>query len=366
MPSARGTGPSSSRVLTASSGCSVDSRSTASASNCAPGAGGRRRRRRSRPPSSSARARERADRRRVFARSTAQRSAAAAGREPSTATRYLLVICLAFPSGQCGHVLASATKAIGPAGTGDTLASDHVGRPGVRESAHRSPFPMVRAPNSNARSANSSNGPSRCSATQGRLRSLLQANRIVVEELELEQVLRRIAEAAVDAGGRPVRRARRDRPRRASRAVHPRRHARRAGRTRSATCPEGRGLLGAVIDERQLDPARASERRSALGRLPRASSGDGWVPRRPDPGARRGLRQPLPHESRRRRLQPGGRGAGHRARRDRRHRHRERAALRRVAHAGSAGAPRSPRSPRRCCLAGPTTCSASSPTASPR
>ena len=33
--------------------------------------------------------------------------------------------------------------------------------------------------------------------TQGRLRSLLQANRIVVEELELEQVLRRIAEAAL-------------------------------------------------------------------------------------------------------------------------------------------------------------------------
>src|SRR5450755_1420919 len=33
--------------------------------------------------------------------------------------------------------------------------------------------------------------------TQGRLRSLLQANKVVVEELELEQVLRRIAEAAV-------------------------------------------------------------------------------------------------------------------------------------------------------------------------
>ncbi len=35
-------------------------------------------------------------------------------------------------------------------------------------------------------------------ATQGRLRSLLRANRVVVEQLELEEVLRRIVEAAVD------------------------------------------------------------------------------------------------------------------------------------------------------------------------
>jgi signal transduction histidine kinase len=34
--------------------------------------------------------------------------------------------------------------------------------------------------------------------TQGRLRSLLRANRVVVEQLDLEEVLRRIAEAAVD------------------------------------------------------------------------------------------------------------------------------------------------------------------------
>ncbi|MES1170266.1 MAG: hypothetical protein ABUL47_06230, partial [Leifsonia sp.] len=37
--------------------------------------------------------------------------------------------------------------------------------------------------------------------TQGRLRALLQANRIVVEELKLEPVLRRIVEAALDLVG---------------------------------------------------------------------------------------------------------------------------------------------------------------------
>jgi signal transduction histidine kinase/uncharacterized protein YqgV (UPF0045/DUF77 family) len=86
--------------------------------------------------------------------------------------------------------------------------------------------------------------------TQGRLRNLLQANRIVVEELELEQVLRKIAEAAValvDAQygalgviapdghleqfihvGMP--------PQQADAIGH---------------LPDGHGLLGAVIDERR-------------------------------------------------------------------------------------------------------------------
>jgi uncharacterized protein YigA (DUF484 family) len=39
--------------------------------------------------------------------------------------------------------------------------------------------------------------------TQSRLRSLLQANHLVIEELDLEQVLKRIVQAAADLVGAP-------------------------------------------------------------------------------------------------------------------------------------------------------------------
>lgn len=84
--------------------------------------------------------------------------------------------------------------------------------------------------------------------TQGRLRNLLDANRIVVEELELEQVLRRIAEAAValvDAGFGALG------------VIAPDGHLEQfihVGLSADEAAvigqlPEGHGLLGAVIDE---------------------------------------------------------------------------------------------------------------------
>lgn len=86
--------------------------------------------------------------------------------------------------------------------------------------------------------------------TQGRLRSLLQANRIVVEELELEQVLRRIAEAAVSLVGAQYG---------ALGVIAPDGHLEQFIHVGMADeqaaqighLPEGRGLLGAVIDERR-------------------------------------------------------------------------------------------------------------------
>ena len=86
--------------------------------------------------------------------------------------------------------------------------------------------------------------------TQGRLRSLLQANRIVVEELELAQVLRRIAEAAVSLV---------DAQYGALGVIAPDGHLEQfihvgmpeEDAARIAHLPEGRGLLGAVIDERR-------------------------------------------------------------------------------------------------------------------
>lgn len=87
-------------------------------------------------------------------------------------------------------------------------------------------------------------------STQGRLRSLLQANRAVVEQLELSQVLRRIAEAAVSLvtaqyGALGV--------------ISPDGHLEQfihvgmpqSDADRIGYLPEGRGLLGAVIDERR-------------------------------------------------------------------------------------------------------------------
>ena len=86
--------------------------------------------------------------------------------------------------------------------------------------------------------------------TQGRLRSLLQANRIVVEELELEQVLRRIAEAAVSLV---------DAQYGALGVIAPDGHLEQFIHVGFASdqvaaigrLPEGLGLLGAVIDERR-------------------------------------------------------------------------------------------------------------------
>jgi signal transduction histidine kinase len=86
-------------------------------------------------------------------------------------------------------------------------------------------------------------------STQGRLRSLLQANRIVVEELELSQVLRRIAEAAVSLVNAQYGALGVIAPDgRLEQFIHvgmPQSDADRIGHL-----PEGRGLLGAVIDER--------------------------------------------------------------------------------------------------------------------
>jgi len=86
--------------------------------------------------------------------------------------------------------------------------------------------------------------------TQGRLRSLLHANRIIVEELELAQVLRRIAEAAVslvDAQYGALGVIAPDGQ--LEQFIHvgmPDDQAASIGHL-----PEGRGLLGAVIDERR-------------------------------------------------------------------------------------------------------------------
>lgn len=86
-------------------------------------------------------------------------------------------------------------------------------------------------------------------STQGRLRSLLQANRIVVEQLELSQVLRSIAEAAVALVNAQYG---------ALGVIAPDGHLEQfihVGMPQSEAdlighLPEGRGLLGAVIDER--------------------------------------------------------------------------------------------------------------------
>jgi signal transduction histidine kinase len=84
--------------------------------------------------------------------------------------------------------------------------------------------------------------------TQGRLRSLLQANRAVVEELDLEKVLRRIAEAAVSLVGAEYG---------ALGVIAPDGHLERflhVGMPDDAVerighLPEGHGILGAVIDQ---------------------------------------------------------------------------------------------------------------------
>ena len=86
--------------------------------------------------------------------------------------------------------------------------------------------------------------------TQGRLRSLLRANQVVVEELELEQVLRRIVEAAlvlVDAQYGALGVIAPDGH--LEQFIHvgiPLEQANEIGHL-----PDGHGLLGAVIDERR-------------------------------------------------------------------------------------------------------------------
>lgn len=89
--------------------------------------------------------------------------------------------------------------------------------------------------------------------TQGRLRSLLRANRAVVEELELGRVLRRIAEAAVDLA---------DAEFGALGVISPAGHLEQfihvgmpdATAASIGHLPEGHGLLGAVID--RAEPIR--------------------------------------------------------------------------------------------------------------
>lgn len=107
--------------------------------------------------------------------------------------------------------------------------------------------------------------------TQGRLRSLLRANRAVVEELELESVLRRIAQAAVDLvdaeyGALGVLAP----DGHLEQFVHvgmPEATAREIGHL-----PEGHGILGAVIDQGQ--PIRLDH----LGGDPRST---GFPPHHP-------------------------------------------------------------------------------------
>ncbi len=87
-------------------------------------------------------------------------------------------------------------------------------------------------------------------ATQGRLRKLLQANMVVVEQLELEQVLRHIAEAAVSLV---------DAQYGALGVIAPDGHLEQfihVGMPQEQAAeighlPDGHGLLGAVIDERR-------------------------------------------------------------------------------------------------------------------
>ena len=74
--------------------------------------------------------------------------------------------------------------------------------------------------------------------------------------------------------------------------------------------PEGKGLLGALIsDPRPIRLEHMADDDRSAG-LPARAPADGLVPRRADPRPRRGVRQPLPHRQRPRRVQRRGRGAG--------------------------------------------------------
>ncbi len=134
-------------------------------------------------------------------------------------------------------------------------------------------------------------------ATQGRLRGLLAANQLIVGG---PRVARRPApdrRGRPRAHRRPVRRPGRDRARRRAVGVHPRRHARGGGRA-IGHLPEGKGLLGALIEDPR--PIRLAD----IAEDPRSS---GFPPGHPPMASflgvpirvrGRGLRQPLPDRER--------------------------------------------------------------------
>ena len=128
--------------------------------------------------------------------------------------------------------------------------------------------------------------------TQGRLRGLLRANQLVAGS-RVAAVLRHVVEAARELVGARYAALGRDRAGRRSRRVHPRRHARRGRRRRSAHLPQGKGLLGALIADPY--PIRLTGSATILARRasPRPSA-DVQLPGGADPGARGGVRQPLP------------------------------------------------------------------------
>ena len=130
--------------------------------------------------------------------------------------------------------------------------------------------------------------------TRDRVHSLLEAVLSVGRELDLEQALLSIVEAAavlVDAEYAALG------------VIAP-------GRQAAVGLPHGRGHRGADRPDRPLSggprhpggadpPSRAVAagedlRASRLLRLPGAPPADEHLPRRPDPGARPGLRQPVP------------------------------------------------------------------------
>ncbi len=119
-------------------------------------------------------------------------------------------------------------------------------------------------------------------ATQGRLRGLLRANQVVIGDLALPVLLRRIADAARElvgaryaalgvispAGG-------------LAEFVHVGMPAETV--TWIGHLPQGKGLLGALIEDPAADPAVAHRRRPALVGLPRRPSAHGQLPGRADP-----------------------------------------------------------------------------------
>ena len=149
-------------------------------------------------------------------------------------------------------------------------------------------------------------------ATQGRLRGLLRANQMITGDLALPVVLRRIVEAARELVGARYAALGVHRAGRRPGRVRARRHARGRRRRGSGTCPQGKGLLGALIDDPRPIRLRAHRRRPPLLGLPARAPADGQLPRRADPDPGRGVRQPLPRREHPGRVQRRGRGAGHR------------------------------------------------------
>ena len=104
-------------------------------------------------------------------------------------------------------------------------------------------------------------------ATQNRLRGLLRATQMVTSGLALPAVLHRIADAARELVGARYAALGVLAPTAACR-VRPRRHARPEVVERIGHLPEGKGLLGALIDDPQPIRLAPHHRRPALLRVP--------------------------------------------------------------------------------------------------